>query len=53
MHITIKRLFSGTGHGKGPIDAICGLVKNYTTNHNLTKSHSEAIQNSIEFVDKI
>lgn len=44
-----KRLYSGTGHGKGPIDAIGGLVKHYATNHNLLKPHSESIQNAAEF----
>lgn len=42
-------IFSATGHGKGSCDGIGGLVKHYATDHNLRKTHMEAIDNAETF----
>lgn len=51
--IFIKWLFSVTGHGKGPVDAVGGVVKHYATVHNLQKDLVNSIENAEEFVTKV
>lgn len=42
-------IFSATGHGKGAVDGIGGLVKHYATTHNLSSNSSNSIRNAEEF----
>ena len=46
----INCLFSATGHGKGAVDGVDGLIKHYVTFHNLQKPLEKAIQNDNDFV---
>lgn len=48
-----KWLFSATGHGKGAVDGVGGLVKHYATRHNLQNCHIESIQDANAFVKKV
>ena len=45
----IKWLFSATGHGKGAVDGVGGLIKHYATSHNLREPLEEAVQNANDF----
>jgi len=47
----MKWLFSATGHGKGAVDGIGGLLKHYATLHNLKRVHKESIQNADDFIN--
>lgn len=48
-----KWIFSATGHGKGAVDGVGGLVKHYATVHNLRSSESDAIQSAKSFVENV
>uniref|UniRef100_UPI002915D096 hypothetical protein n=1 Tax=Escherichia coli TaxID=562 RepID=UPI002915D096 len=47
----MKWLFSATGHGKGAVDGIGGLLKHYATSHNLKRVHEESIKNVDDFIN--
>ena len=49
----IKWLFSATGHGKGAVDGVGGLIKHYVTSYNLRESHEKPIQNANDFVEHV
>ena len=49
----IKWLFSATGHGKGAVDGVGGLIKHYATSHNLREPHEKSIQNADDFVEHV
>ena len=51
--LDIKWLFSATGHGKGAVDGVGGLIKHYATSHNLRKPHEKSIQNANDFVEHV
>lgn len=51
--INEKWLFSATGHGKGACDGIGGLVKHFATDHNLTKSQLESIDDTATSVSEV
>ena len=47
--VTLKIAFvvlSATGHDKGAVDGVGGLMKHYATSHNLLEPLEEAIQNA-------
>ena len=45
----IKWFFSATGHGKGAVDGVGGLIKHYATSYNLREPLEEAVQNANDF----
>ena len=47
----IKWLFSVTGHSKGAVDGVGGLIKHYAPSHNLREPHEKSIENANDFVE--
>lgn len=46
-------LLTETGHGKGPRDGICGIVKHQATTHNLRSPESDAIMSAQDTVESL
>ena len=46
-------MFSATGHGKGAVHGVGGLIKHYATSHNLREPHQKSIQNANDFVEHV
>ena len=42
-------MFSTPGHGKGAVDGVGGLIKQYATSHNLQEPLEEAVENANDF----
>ena len=46
-------MFSATGHGKGAVDEVGGLIKHYATSYNLWEPLEESVQSVNDFAIQV